>query len=77
MKGPYHDREKKKQMPFQFNSGDVLVFDPSSDAAIVHGVESINNDGDDFFPSDSVGCPEEFRQYRFGVQCRVKMPDPS
>mmetsp|Transcript_14056 Transcript_14056/g.21745 ORF Transcript_14056/g.21745 Transcript_14056/m.21745 type:complete len:238 (-) Transcript_14056:28-741(-) len=53
---------------FRFKSGDVLVFDPSSDAAIVHGVASIN--GDDFPLLD---CPEEFQQFRFGVQCRVKM----
>uniref|UniRef100_A0A7S1NCH2 Alpha-ketoglutarate-dependent dioxygenase AlkB-like domain-containing protein n=1 Tax=Eutreptiella gymnastica TaxID=73025 RepID=A0A7S1NCH2_9EUGL len=66
VKGPHSE----KQM-FQFNSGDVLVFDPSSDAAIVHGVNSIDGsiNGDDL-PSD---CPEDFLQYRFGVQCRVKM----
>jgi len=62
VKGP----NSEKQL-FRFNSGDVLVFDPSSDAAILHGVTSIN--GDDF-PLD---CPEDFQQFRFGVQCRVKM----
>ena len=75
-KGPLCDSKTKKGMVFQFNSGDVLVFDPSSDAAIVHGVESINNDGDECFPPDAVGCPEEFRQYRFGVQCRVQTQTP-
>ena len=62
VKGP----ESEKQV-FRFNSGDVLVFDPSSDAAIVHGVTSIN--GDDF----PLNCPNEFQQFRFGVQCRVKL----
>ena len=62
VKGPHSERQK-----FQFNSGDVLVFDPSSEAAIAHGVYSIN--GDDF-PLD---CPKDFQQFRFGVQCRVKM----
>jgi hypothetical protein len=62
VKGPHSERQM-----LRFNSGDVLVFDPSSDAAIVHGVNSINEDD---FPLD---CPEDFQKYRFGVQCRVKM----
>ena len=62
VKGPKSDRQM-----FRFNSGDVLVFDPSSDAAIVHGVKSIN--GDDY----PLNCPDEFQQFRFGVQCSVKL----
>lgn len=56
----------------QLKSGDVLVFDPSSDAAILHGVKSISSE----HPGDGVGeevCPPDFQQYRFGVQCRVKL----
>lgn len=62
------NRKSEKQQ-FRFRSGDVLVFDPSSDAAIVHGVASINGDEVPTF----LDCPEEFQQFRFGVQCRVKM----
>ena len=59
---------QSEKQQFRFRSGDVLVFDPSSDAAVVHGVASIN--GDEFPLFD---CPEEFQQFRFGVQCRVKI----
>ena len=76
VKGP---NEKKKE--FIFKSGDVLVFDPSSNAGILHGVDSINvNDFptmNDDMDADHENCciPEDFRRYRFGVQCRVKMDD--
>ena len=46
----------------------MLVFDPSSDAAIVHGVSSIYGD-----EAPLPDCPEDFQKFRFGVQCRVKM----
>ncbi len=62
-------RPQSEKQQFRFSSGDVLVFDPSSDAAIVHGVVSINGDEFPLF----LECPEEFEQFRFGVQCRVKM----
>ncbi len=65
VKGGSSQSEKQQ---FRFKSGDVLVFDPSSDAAIVHGVASINGD-----EVPLLDCPEEFQQFRFGVQCRVKM----
>ena len=65
------DKTKERQL-IQLKSGDVLVFDPSSDAAILHGVKSISSE----HPVDGVGeevCPIDFQQYRFGVQCRVKL----
>lgn len=65
VKGNSPQSEKQQ---FRFRSGDVLVFDPSSDAAIVHGVDSINGD-----EVPLLDCPEELQQFRFGVQCRVKM----
>lgn len=58
-----------KKQTFEFKSGDVLVFDPSTDAAIVHGVKSIQNEHG--FANDNCS-PEDFQHYRFGVQCRVK-----
>ena len=61
-------RDKKRQM-IKFESGDVLVFDPSSDAAIVHGVKSISSE----HLNEEEECPDDFQKYRFGVQCRVKL----
>ena len=61
-------KSSSEKQQFRFRSGDVLVFDPSSDAAIIHGVSSIY--GDEAQLSDS---PEDFQKFRFGVQCRVKM----
>lgn len=57
---------------FEMNSGDVLVFDPSSEAAILHGVDTIIKDGQ----SDTrwSGLSDKFDHLcssRFGVQCRV------
>merc|ERR1712062_334574 len=55
---------------FKFNSGDFLVFDASTEAAILHGVLSID---------DETTCPKELgnkfdvmKNHRFGVQCRVR-----
>ena len=62
----HNNADDTAKQSFQFKSGDVLVFDPSSNAAIVHGVNGINGDE---FPLDG---PEDFWRFRFGVQCRVK-----
>jgi len=63
---------------FKMESGDVLVFDPSSEAAVVHGVigvvcgeEESSARGDEL---EKLG--ERFdvlRSSRFGVQCRVSL----
>ena len=68
VQGPHRSSHDKQT--FQFNSGDVLVFDPSTDAAIVHGVKSIHEDG---FVGTNNYSHEDFQRYRFGVQCRVKI----
>jgi hypothetical protein len=54
---------------FKLCSGDVLVFNASSQAAILHGVVSIDAEG---------SCPDLLsrrfpilRNHRFGVQCRM------
>ena len=54
---------------FKFNSGDLLVFDASTEAAVLHEVVSID---------DGTSCPDELgnafdvmKTHRFGVQCRV------
>ena len=71
VKGP---NGKKKE--FIFRSGDVLVFDPSSNAGILHGVGSVNvNDFPTMIDNDAdedYCIPEDFQRFRFGVQCRVK-----
>ena len=54
---------------FKFNSGDLLVFNASTDAAILHAVINID---------DETSCPVELgntfpvlQKHRYGVQCRV------
>ena len=54
----------------QLQSGDALVFDPSSGAGIVHEVVGIG---------EGASCPRalgetfaELRSFRYGVQCRVR-----
>ena len=57
---------------FEFISGDVLVFDPSSEAVILHGVDTVVKD--ELSSSKWSGLPDKFdvlRSSRFGVQCRV------
>lgn len=62
VKGPAMQERKT----FKFHSGDLLVFNASSQAAILHGVMSI--DGEE-------SCPEELkpwlRKHRYGVQLRL------
>ena len=57
------------QHSFEMQSGEILVFDPSSEAAIMHGVAGVGGAqscarelGDRF---------EALRGSRYGVQCRV------
>ena len=59
---------------FEMKSGDALVFDPSSEAAIVHGVASIACDGEASARVDGFASRfEVLRSSRFGVQCRVSL----
>lgn len=66
--------KQKEKLQVELNSGDVLIFDPSSEAAISHGVVSI-------VPST---CPPELIQtfggelmanHRYGVQLRTSLGD--
>ena len=57
------------QHSFEMQSGDILVFDPSSEAAILHGVAGVGG-----AQSCARGLGERFevlRGSRYGVQCRV------
>ena len=55
-------------------SGDVMVFDPSTTAAIRHGVVSIE---ESTCPRALVEAFEDMAGHRFGVQCRTSCLDPS
>ena len=66
--------KETKKVFLELNSGDVLVFDPSTEAAILHGVNMI-------LPST---CPEALVQafgeeamgnHRYGVQIRTSLED--
>jgi hypothetical protein len=57
---------------FDMNSGDVLVFDPSSQAAILHGVAGVGFGEEAFVTGEELGTRfDVLRRSRFGVQCRV------
>jgi len=65
IKTPAMDEERV----FKFRSGDLLVFNASSAAAVLHGVLGIDDDG-----SCPVGLSSSFpvlEQHRYGVQCRL------
>ncbi|GMH73476.1 hypothetical protein TrRE_jg121, partial [Triparma retinervis] len=47
-------------------SGDLLVFDASTEANILHGVEGIVEG------TCPEGLGERLREHRYGVQCRLK-----
>mmetsp|Transcript_84315 Transcript_84315/g.187253 ORF Transcript_84315/g.187253 Transcript_84315/m.187253 type:complete len:228 (-) Transcript_84315:118-801(-) len=56
--------------PFKFRSGDLLVFNASTRAALLHGVMSI----------DDASCPQELgnafpvlQKHRYGIQCRMHL----
>jgi hypothetical protein len=48
------------------SSGDLLVFDASTEANILHGVEGIVEG------TCPEGLGERLREHRYGVQCRLK-----
>jgi hypothetical protein len=54
---------------FKFRSGDLLVFNASTEAAILHGVMSI--DDEDTCPGKLGDAFQELRSHRYGVQCRL------
>mmetsp|Transcript_33275 Transcript_33275/g.78572 ORF Transcript_33275/g.78572 Transcript_33275/m.78572 type:complete len:228 (-) Transcript_33275:173-856(-) len=57
---------------FDMNSGDVLVFDPSSEAAVVHGVAGVASGEEGSVRGDELGARfDVLHSSRFGVQCRV------
>jgi hypothetical protein len=56
---------------FQMRSGDVLVFNASTEAAILHGVESIDEGASEAGDALASAFPV-FRTHRYGVQCRIR-----
>ena len=57
-----------------FRSGDILVFDPSTKAGVSHGIKCIVSQEEDMYKMDDglIQRHPTLKQYRFGVQCRVK-----
>ena len=71
-----------QRQTIEMKSGDALVFDPSSEAAVVHGVTGVAREeegasarGDELGArGDELGARfEVLRSSRFGVQCRVSL----
>ena len=66
VKGPTMD----KQTHFKFHSGDLLIFNASTKAALLHSVVSIDKEGNE----DAKILGEQFPSFwnhRYGVQCRM------
>jgi hypothetical protein len=55
---------------FQLRSGDALVFNASTEADLLHGVESIDLAASDAGEALAEAFPV-FRTHRYGVQCRM------
>ena len=56
---------------FQFFSGDMLVFNASTEAKVLHGVESIDETGS----AAGVSLASRFpvlRNHRYGIQIRMR-----
>ena len=64
---------------FDMSSGDILVFDPSSEAAVVHGVAGVASCEEDASArggDDPLGTRfDVLRSSRLGVQCRVSLAE--
>jgi hypothetical protein len=65
-------RDMEERKTFEMKSGDVLVFDPSSEAGVTHGVDGIVEDENSGAKWSKFGNKfEVLGRSRFGVQCRV------
>ena len=61
---------------FEMKSGDALIFDPSSEAAVLHGVDGVACCAEEAASAGEAELGRDFedlRQSRFGVQCRVSL----
>ena len=50
-------------LTFDFESGDCLIFDPSKNADVVHGIDSIQSNT----------CPKHLEKYKFLTETRVSV----
>ena len=68
-----------QRLAFEMKSGDALVFDPSSEAAVLHGVDGVacGKEGASSIAGELGGEFEVLRHSRFGVQCRVSLVEAS
>ena len=65
VKGPTMDAQKH----FKFHCGDLLIFNASTKAALLHSVVSIDEDGNNDAKILGKQYPS-LTKYRYGVQCR-------
>lgn len=61
--------QMEAQCFFKFQSGDMLVFNASTQAAILHGVMSIDDERSN--PPNLRDAFQMSRNHRYGVQCRL------
>jgi hypothetical protein len=66
----------EKSRVLAFGSGDVLVFDPSSEAKLLHSVDCIEKDSSTTGAALEREFPQLIAGHRIGVQCRVSFSEP-
>ena len=70
------DPDMEKSRVLAFGSGDVLVFDPSSEAKLLHSVDCIEKDSSTTGAALEREFPQLIAGHRIGVQCRVSFSEP-
>ena len=74
----YNKETMDEKLSFGMQSGDVLVFDASTEASIIHGVKNIQPNTcprellDMLVDDDTTSSSLLLQNHRFGVQCRVR-----
>ena len=69
------DPDMEKSRVLAFGSGDALVFDPSSEAKLLHSVDGIEKDSSAPGSVLERAFPELIAGHRIGVQCRVSFSE--
>ena len=67
---PTTEQRSSSSRELELQSGDALVFDPSTRAAIAHAVAGVG--GEESCPAALGERFDELRRFRYGIQCRVR-----
>lgn len=67
---PTTEQRSSSSRELELQSGDALIFDPSTRAAIAHAVVGVG--GEESCPAALGERFDELRRFRYGIQCRVR-----